>query len=118
MLRSLCKAVFLAAFLASPTAHALSGNDWDKLAELQQTVYVSGVVDTWRNFAALQKEDPSKPGPASVVFRKAYDCIAPDVTYRQLRVVVAKWMGEHPDQWDRAMASIVWTAVVGLCEGK
>src|SRR5437764_277826 len=98
------RALVFTVLVSPPMAYGLSGNDWNKLTEPMQTIYVGGVVDAWANYGALQKDDASKPSTTGRLFQRADDCVSPQMTYRQLRAMVAKWMSDHPEEWHISMA--------------
>ncbi len=86
------------------------------MSEPMQASYVGGVIDAWRNYASIQEEYPgSNRTTAGLTFTRAYDCLDPEMTTRQVRAMVAKWMADHPEHRPLSMASIVWTVVTDNC---
>ena len=116
MARLISQALIVVAILAPGNSWALDGKDWSEMSEFMQAMYVGGVIDAWRNYASIHEEYPGNTRTtAGLTFMRAYECLDAEMTYRQVRAMVAKWLENHPEQLKVSMASIVWTAVTDSC---
>ena len=91
---------------------AITGNEWKRLLETAQQVYVIGVVDTWNNLAQII-EATEKPSRSEVLgfFTDVTRCLRKRITYGQITAIVQKYMENNPSQWHYDMASLTWNAV-------
>jgi hypothetical protein len=98
----------------SATATAVSGNDWMQLKQVQQEIYVSGVVDLWGDIAAIAKRRDLKDPLSSAAIRIT-GCMSNKFTYIQIAAIVKKHMDNNPQIWHDSMSSLTGLALFEVC---
>jgi hypothetical protein len=99
---------------------ALTGNDWRMLPERVRQGYVTGVLDVWTTVVDVSKE-VQKGNPRYIpstevrMFSPATTCYRENMTYGQVFAVVDRYMSQHPENWDYAMATLVWDTMHQTC---
>jgi hypothetical protein len=84
------------------------GNTYLKQSEAVQLGYVSGVVDAFDLAKNLQEKEPLG---APVVNAMFVNCTKGLPNY-QVKAIVSKYLKDHPETWNMAMADIVFGAVI------
>ena len=90
-------------------AGLLKGDQWRKLPENGQMLYVWGVVDGW--------QPPPLLGPHGASLLKHYAPIrcVEQMTYGQIMAIVKKYVEENPAKWHFTMSDLVWNALENAC---
>jgi hypothetical protein len=84
------------------------GNMYLKQSEAVQLGYVSGVVDAFHLAKNTQEKEPLGAPAANAMF---VNCTRGLPNY-QVKAIVNKYLKDHPENWDLAMADIVYGAVI------
>jgi hypothetical protein len=83
----------------------INGNAYHRLDETNKRSYVVGVTEGLVYATSSLQED---------IYRRMGACLE-GVTTGQLQAMVDKWIEAHPEQWDRAAADLVYTALQNAC---
>lgn len=105
---------FSGGILAQSYFSLTHGNEWRRYTSLQQTIYLTGFLDS-----VGLVEFSHKRGETELVARRFSSVVAclteRKITVGQVHAVVQKWMNDNPDKWDYNMSIIMLGSLRILC---
>ena len=110
------------------TAFAISVNDWLKLNQPAQIVYITGVMDVWdeevtvcknKEYISLGKELElgGLCDRAKLFYEPVVLCIR-NILRTQIWAIVEKYVKDNPEEWETSMSGYVWLALRKACDKK
>lgn len=108
-MRHLLAIVFLLVAPVQAYSQAMSGNQYLDLPENARLFYLGGITDMVNLFGQIEAATGE---PALTVIQR---CLGESRTRGQWEAMVARYLEEHPEEWDQFMPLIVATIAVEAC---
>jgi hypothetical protein len=107
--------LYLLGVATSASAGVLVGHDWSQLPPIAREAYVVGTIDAWQVVDAVV-DVPTRSLPVGI-FNVVTSCaVNRGMTGHETFAVVERYMAERPTEWDKAMAVLVFQAMVATCK--
>jgi hypothetical protein len=96
-------------------ALAITGYEWQSMNSSWRGGYVAGVLDAWAEVASLEH----KEGKSDTAWVQTLSCIVnKKISYRQAAATMERYVKEHPEEWHKDAAILVYFSLMDVCQNK